>query len=349
MYGGNVVVARRQLREPQPGTPSGDLEDEDRRLLAQFAMRAKMSPVRAEYGLDVHRVVIQDFLACVEDEVSIQRGDCVRELFRDGHWMFIATTAGQTGFIPATYCKPMSALINLPKSNTPSPAISRKSSESSSVFHRAGSQFSIDQHGSGNIVSDASSQYSARASQRRRGAASPSRLLSQGVQPADWGSCDSPDSSRAPSRSQTIRNRISLLAALGEDDLAKQREDLQQAAGTMTPSSGGSTPGYTSTHTSPGKQFNGDSSPGSPFVSPGKSLDTAMAAAECPRQLGSHLSHFSQHDILATPQCARRVTSRGRQSRRISQASEIDLNSRPASAASLPAVQKRVCDVFVYG
>ena len=34
-------LARRQLAEP--GTPFGELEDEDGRLLAQFAMRAKMS------------------------------------------------------------------------------------------------------------------------------------------------------------------------------------------------------------------------------------------------------------------------------------------------------------------
>lgn len=361
MLPARVFPARRQLRDVQhPGTPFGELDDDDGRLLAQFAMRAKMSPVRADYGLDVHRVVIQDFLGCVEDEVSVQRGDCVRELFRDGHWMFVATTAGQTGFIPATYCKPISTLINsLPqnKSNTPSasPSISRRGSESSSVFHLTGSRHSLHNTGLNNTsgtVSDSSGSPNIQV-RRRGGAASPSRLMTHGINPppTEWHGTESTETSRAPSRSQTIRNRISLLAALGEDDLAKQRKDLTNAAGMMTPGSEGTTPEHSSSNlNSPGQhrlsqQYGSsyDSNSSSPLVSPGRSLDAALAASTSPRHPSSHLSHTSQHDIVSSPHCPRRVTGRGRQSRRTSIGHEpVSRPDSQASMASLPAVQRRV-------
>lgn len=78
----------------------------------------------------VYRVVIQDFEACVEDEVAVNRGDCVRELFRDGDWVFVATTTGSVGFIPGSYCRPISALV-APNHH----ALERNSSSRSSFRH----------------------------------------------------------------------------------------------------------------------------------------------------------------------------------------------------------------------
>eukprot|EP00117_Sycon_ciliatum_P001483 scpid11605/ scgid7131/ len=359
--------ARRQLAEP--GTPFGELEDEDGRLLAQFAMRAKMSPVRSAdvSAQDVHRVVIQDFLACVEDEVEVRRGDCVRELFRDGDWMFVATTAGQTGFIPASYCRPISALINLPKgssSSISSVSSNRPSADSGSpvsmgLANSSSSRSSVISASSSLAVSDSSPNGSVR---RRSGASqSTSRLATHGpgIHGGDsyayWNGrngTDTTDSSRAPSRSLGARHRVSLLAALGDDELARQRIGLQEASGLDAGSGSNCPSGPTSPESNGSSQLNSpsrlsrryslyDSSPSSPS----KSIDSVSILSNSPRKssapVPSQYQHSPDHSMASpSPQCRRRVTNRGRQSRRTS--ADMDRNSPQPSISSLPAVVKKV-------
>ena len=105
----SLVSARRKLQAEELA------EEDEAKLLAQVAQRAKISPSHpngSDQGHLLYRVVIQTFDACVEDEVSVQCGDCVRELFRDEDWVYVATTSGRMGFIPGSYCRPISELVN---------------------------------------------------------------------------------------------------------------------------------------------------------------------------------------------------------------------------------------------
>ncbi|GAB1605400.1 SH3 domain-containing protein Dlish-like [Argonauta hians] len=56
-------------------------------------------------GLDpeARLIVIQDFVACVDDEVSVKKGDIVYGLYRDNDWLYILCEDGKEGFIPISY------------------------------------------------------------------------------------------------------------------------------------------------------------------------------------------------------------------------------------------------------
>ncbi|XP_029647933.1 SH3 domain-containing protein Dlish-like [Octopus sinensis] len=56
-------------------------------------------------GLDpeARLIVIQDFVACVDDEVSVKKGDIVYALYRDNDWLYILCDNGKEGFVPISY------------------------------------------------------------------------------------------------------------------------------------------------------------------------------------------------------------------------------------------------------
>ncbi|KAA0198866.1 hypothetical protein HAZT_HAZT001692 [Hyalella azteca] len=64
-----------------------------------------------EAGLspDSKMVVVQDFTPCVDDELEVKRGSVVNVLYQENDWVYVISEAGeQEGFIPHTYCVPLS-------------------------------------------------------------------------------------------------------------------------------------------------------------------------------------------------------------------------------------------------
>lgn len=49
-------------------------------------------------------VVLHDFIPCVEDEVSVKRGEHVKALYQETDWLYISKLDDTEGFIPHTYC-----------------------------------------------------------------------------------------------------------------------------------------------------------------------------------------------------------------------------------------------------
>ncbi|KAK3749564.1 hypothetical protein QZH41_019702 [Actinostola sp. cb2023] len=49
-------------------------------------------------------VVLHDFIPCVEDEVSVKRGEHVKALYQENDWIYVVKGDSKEGFIPFTYC-----------------------------------------------------------------------------------------------------------------------------------------------------------------------------------------------------------------------------------------------------
>jgi hypothetical protein len=47
---------------------------------------------------------LHDFIPCVEDEVSVKRGEHVKALYQETDWSYIIKRDDAEGFIPFTYC-----------------------------------------------------------------------------------------------------------------------------------------------------------------------------------------------------------------------------------------------------
>lgn len=56
-------------------------------------------------------IVLQDFKPCVEDELSVSRGDIVTLLYKENDWIYVIAHDGQEGFIPFIYCSAPSGCI----------------------------------------------------------------------------------------------------------------------------------------------------------------------------------------------------------------------------------------------
>ncbi|XP_065180539.1 uncharacterized protein LOC135811257 isoform X2 [Sycon ciliatum] len=110
--------ALRKLDAQEAGSTLTLPREEEARLLAELARGSSSSLQRSSQrstgssSRDPHCVVAQDFASCAADEISVKRGDCVRELYRDGDWSFIVTTAGSNGFVPSSFLKPIALLFS---------------------------------------------------------------------------------------------------------------------------------------------------------------------------------------------------------------------------------------------
>ena len=52
-------------------------------------------------------LVMQDFNASIEDELTVTRGQIVQPLSNDGTWLYVKNVDGKCGYIPANFCCPM--------------------------------------------------------------------------------------------------------------------------------------------------------------------------------------------------------------------------------------------------
>ena len=112
-------TALRKLEASEVGSTLTLPREEEARLLAELARGSTLQnqqlqsqrPSKSSLR-DPHCLIAQDFVACVTDEVSVRRGDCVRELFRDGDWTYVSTVSGTNGFVPSSYIKPIALLFN---------------------------------------------------------------------------------------------------------------------------------------------------------------------------------------------------------------------------------------------
>lgn len=57
-------------------------------------------------AIDAMVTMVQDFYPCMADELRARRGQKLRFLERQGHWVLVANVEGRTGYIPAAYCRP---------------------------------------------------------------------------------------------------------------------------------------------------------------------------------------------------------------------------------------------------
>lgn len=65
--------------------------------------------IEKEHGLspDSKMVVLHDFTPCVDDELTVERGQVVNILYRENDWVYvIGQDSRQEGFIPFSYCAP---------------------------------------------------------------------------------------------------------------------------------------------------------------------------------------------------------------------------------------------------
>ena len=55
-----------------------------------------------QHGLspESRMVVLDDFLACAQDEVEVTRGQTVYVLYTEQEWMYVLLENGREGFIP---------------------------------------------------------------------------------------------------------------------------------------------------------------------------------------------------------------------------------------------------------
>lgn len=59
-------------------------------------------------------VVVRDFIPCVDDELEVKRGQHVKALYQENEWRFVVAEDGKEGFIPYTYCIPVTEQSNKP-------------------------------------------------------------------------------------------------------------------------------------------------------------------------------------------------------------------------------------------
>lgn len=52
-------------------------------------------------------VVVRDFVPCVDDELEVKRGQQVKALYQENEWRYVVAEDGKEGFIPYTYCIPI--------------------------------------------------------------------------------------------------------------------------------------------------------------------------------------------------------------------------------------------------
>ncbi|XP_022173389.1 SH3 domain-containing protein Dlish [Myzus persicae] len=70
--------------------------------------------IEKENGLspDSKMVVLHDFTPCVDDELTVKRGQVVNILYRENDWVYvIAEDSRQEGFIPHSYCTPYNSQL----------------------------------------------------------------------------------------------------------------------------------------------------------------------------------------------------------------------------------------------
>ena len=105
-------------------------------------------------------VVLQNFEASVSDELSVNRGQVVEMLYRDGDWVYVRNVDLRCGYIPLNFCYGMDQIIGGGQhwnanevqgstSRVGSPPQTRprpKSINLSSVIQHSGSQSSVEVH-----------------------------------------------------------------------------------------------------------------------------------------------------------------------------------------------------------
>lgn len=69
--------------------------------LTQVGLRNK-----DKLGPESRLVIIQDFVACVDDEVSVKKGAIVHALYRDNDWVYLLCDNDKEGFVPISYTQP---------------------------------------------------------------------------------------------------------------------------------------------------------------------------------------------------------------------------------------------------
>ena len=55
-------------------------------------------------------IIVEDFRPfCAEEEVRVNRGQHVKQVFSDGRWSYVVTDDGMAGFVPSCYCRLLSS------------------------------------------------------------------------------------------------------------------------------------------------------------------------------------------------------------------------------------------------
>lgn len=61
---------------------------------------------RDELAPESRLIILQNFVACVDDEVSVKKGEIVNALYRDNDWVYLLCDNDREGFVPISYTQP---------------------------------------------------------------------------------------------------------------------------------------------------------------------------------------------------------------------------------------------------
>lgn len=64
-----------------------------------------------EAGGQSQMLVLHDFTPCVDDELEVKRGQMVSVLYQENDWVYVIAEDNSEGFIPHTYCAPLSSQL----------------------------------------------------------------------------------------------------------------------------------------------------------------------------------------------------------------------------------------------
>ncbi|KAI1294992.1 hypothetical protein HDE_06029 [Halotydeus destructor] len=132
------------LGHPAPGRITGSASIET--LVRVGLEKENMVGPAAAGALDTadgrKMVVLHDFVPCVDDELEVKRGQIVTMLYRENDWVYVVTEPGSgptgEGFMPHSYCTPLSSTSNQVSKKQPNRAIEPPTDDNQSLtaFHK---------------------------------------------------------------------------------------------------------------------------------------------------------------------------------------------------------------------